>query len=75
MALMELHDHFQVVNDSHPQLGVQLSSIRTLEHVLNWMSQRGVSLASMDMVTQDEYCHDVIVPLPADKQWLVFSMT
>jgi hypothetical protein len=72
---MELDDHLQVVNSSHPQLGAQLSSIRTLEHVLNWMNQRGLSLASMDMVTQDEYSHDVIVPLPADKQWLVFAMT
>jgi hypothetical protein len=31
------------------------------------------SLASLEMITQDEYCHDLLLPVGPD--WLVFGMT
>jgi len=72
---MELHDHFELLKETDPQLAGELSSFTTLEHVLNWMKGRRLDLASLDMVTQDEYCHDPLVPLPVEKEWLVFAMT
>ncbi len=54
-------------------LAAQIGPFRTLEHVLDWMKREGHSLAALDMVTQDEYCHDLIMPIGSD--WLVFGMT
>ena len=72
---MELHEHLQRMNEDNPQLAQALAGVRTLEHVLDWMKARGLDLASLDMVTQDEYCHDLLLPLPAQNKWLVFAMT
>jgi hypothetical protein len=72
---MEYQKHLQLLNKSHPTLGEGLTSLTTLEHVLNWMKERGLALASLDMVTQDEYSHDLILPLPVENQWLSFAMT
>jgi hypothetical protein len=49
--------------------------LRTLEQVLDWLKQRGLPLGSLEMVTQDEYSHDLLVPLPAGGGWLGFALT
>jgi len=54
-------------------LASQLQSVRTLEHVLDWMKKEGHPLATLDMITQDEFCHDLL--LPAGPDWLVFGVT
>ncbi len=45
--------------------------LRTLEEVLGWAQARGHAL--VDVVTQDEYTHDVVVA--AGARWLVFDTT
>lgn len=45
---------------------------RTLEHVVRWAVAEGVEIA--DVVTMDEYTHDVLVALP-DGLVLVFDTT
>ena len=59
--------------DALPDLAGRVAGFRTLEHVLDWLKTDGHPLSSLDMVTQDEYCHDLLVPVGAD--WLVFGMT
>jgi hypothetical protein len=61
------------VGARRPELTAQLAGVRTLEHVLDWMKREGHSYATLDMITQDEFCHDLL--LPVDPDWLVFSMT
>lgn len=42
-----------------------------LAHVVRWCAARGQPI--VDVVTQDEYTHDVIVPWGA--RWLVYDTT
>jgi len=61
------------VRTSRPDLADRVAGFRTLEHVLDWLKVEGHPLGSLDLVTQDEYSHDLLVP--ADPDWLAFGMT
>ena len=61
------------LRDVRPDLADRIAGFRTLEHVLDWLKAEGHPLGSLDLVTQDEYCHDLLVPVGPD--WLVFGMT
>ena len=61
------------VRRTHPHLAERIGGLRTLEHILDWIKRDGLSFASLDMVTQDEFCHDLLVPVGPD--WLAFGMT
>lgn len=43
----------------------------TLAHVVRWCAGRGQPIR--DVVTQDEYTHDVVVPY--GERWLVYDTT
>jgi hypothetical protein len=60
---------------SEPELSRTLRPFRTLEHVLNWLNSEQYDLRQLDMVTQDEYCHDLFFPLPGRSDYLVLAMT
>lgn len=72
---MEYQDHVAALTEQHPDLGRELSGLRTLERVLGWMKQRGLQLGTLDLVTKDEYSHDLLIPLDADGRFLVFGVT
>lgn len=57
-----------------PALGEQVARLRNLEAILKWAPAVGIPLAGIDLVQQDEYCYDLLVPL-ADAHWLVFGVT
>jgi hypothetical protein len=58
---------------SRPDLADRLNGFRTLEHLLDWLKAEGRPLATLDLVTQHEYSHDLLIPVgPA---WLGFGMT
>jgi len=52
-----------------------LNHLTSLEKILVWMSAIKLDLASIDLVAQDEFSHDLIVPLPEDAQFVVFGLT
>jgi hypothetical protein len=56
-----------------PDLADRVAGFRTLEHVLDWLKADGLPLGSLDLVMQDEYSHDLLVPVGPD--WLAFGMT
>jgi hypothetical protein len=37
-------------------------SLQSLEHVLDWSRRHGLDLNQLDVVTQDEFSHEVLVP-------------
>jgi hypothetical protein len=51
-----------------------LRDLRTLEPVLEWMRAQDPPRVVSEIVTQDEYTHDVVVPW-ADLLVLVFDTT
>ena len=57
----------------HRALADRIAGFRTLEHVLDWLRAEGQSLGTLDLVTQDEYSHDLLLPVGPD--WLTFGMT
>jgi hypothetical protein len=70
---MEYADHVEALKLQDENLAQEVSHFNTLENVLAWMRQRGLPLEQMDVVTQDEYCHDILIPL--EDRWLVFAAT
>ena len=52
----------------------ELEPLRGLGGVMAWMTSRGLSLASAEIVQQDEFTLDFVVPL-ADGRAVVFGIT
>jgi hypothetical protein len=72
---MEYQDHVQLLAKQEPALAGEVAAFNSLENVLAWMKERGLPLGSMDVITQDEFTHDVLVPLGGDGRYLVFGIT
>ena len=52
----------------------ELSALRTLGHVLSWLRRQHPQRDVSEIVTQDEYTHDVVVGWQANV-FLVFDTT
>jgi hypothetical protein len=72
---MEYTADIATLGQDDATLATELAGFHTLENVLNWMKGRGLSLATLDLVTQDEFTHDVLIPLDDRGRWLVFGIT
>jgi hypothetical protein len=72
---MEYDDYVHVLAEQDPELARQVAGFNTLENVLGWMRQRGLGLETLDVVTQDEFSHDVVMPLAPDGRHIAFGIT
>ena len=72
---MTYPDDLKALRSADAQLADELSSIASLEKLLPWLQRNGIPLDQLDLVTQDEYTHDLIVPLVPRGNWLVLGMT
>jgi len=72
---MEFLDYVRRLEAADAQLAAELAGLRTLEQVMAWDRFRKVNLTTVDLITQDEYCHDFLIPLPGETRWLSFAMT
>jgi hypothetical protein len=72
---MEYGDYFQALADEHPGLAAELAGARSLASVLPWMKGRGLELGSVEIINQDEFSLDFVIPLPSDGRYLVFGIT
>ena len=52
----------------------ELAHLHTLADVLEWASAQSPPRLVADIVTQDEYTHDVVIPF-GDAHFLVFDAT
>jgi hypothetical protein len=71
---MEYADHLRKLENVDAPLARALAGFTSMEHVLNWLAHQAAPLDGVDVLAQDEYCHDLILPLP-DGRWLSFGMT
>ena len=71
---MDLADYLNRLDQVEPELAADFVGIRNLEQLLTWFANHGTPLEQLDMVTQDEFCHDLMAPLP-DGRWMVFGLT
>jgi hypothetical protein len=67
-------DHVQALGTTHPSVAETVRPFSSIRHVLDWMQEVCLPLASLDMVTQDEFSHDALIPLPTG-ECLSFGMT
>jgi hypothetical protein len=72
---MECADYVHLLSEDHPELAREIEAFQTMENVLKWLNRGGVSLAAIDLVQQDEYNHDVLIPFESPAGYLVFGIT
>jgi hypothetical protein len=72
---VDYDDFVRALRTEDVELAGEVGRLRTLEHVLDWMKRRGIDLAGLDVVQQDEYSHDALLPLGEDGWYLAFGMT
>jgi hypothetical protein len=72
---MEYADTVERLRTEHPGLAEEVAGFTTLEHVLKWLDRRELSFAGLDMVTQDEFSHDILIPLEPGVGYVVFGVT
>jgi hypothetical protein len=65
---------FEAFAKQHPALAAELAGLCGLGGVMEWMKRRDLPLGAVDIIHQDEYSLDFIVPLE-DGRHLVFGIT
>lgn len=71
---MTYADTIERLRTAEPELADQLAPIHTLEKLLDWFRSNGLALNQLDLITQDEYSHDLLIPLDGSR-WLSFAVT
>jgi hypothetical protein len=72
---VEYLDHLAQLRTADPELAGTLEGVDCLEKVLAWLQRSGIGTAGLDVVAQDEYSHDLFIPLGTQGRWLVSGMT
>ena len=72
---MDYADQLADLRAADPALGHAVAGLRNLEAILNWAPRAGVSLAAADLVQQDEFNYDFLIPVPGGPRWLGFGLT
>jgi hypothetical protein len=71
---MDYAQQLEVLATRDLPLGEQVAPLRNLEAILKWAPVAGIPLAEIDLVQQDEYSYDLLLPLP-DGRWLSFGVS
>lgn len=76
MRQLPLHDYAGLSAADRATLNDRVAAQRTLAEVLRWAAAQSPPLALTEIVTQDEYTHDVVLPLdPARALYLAYDTT
>lgn len=67
-------EQLAAVSAADPALGEQLARLPNLNAIMKWAETTGIPLAEMELIQQDEYSHDAMLPQPDDR-WVVFGIT
>jgi hypothetical protein len=70
----EYADHVDDLSRSHPALAAQVSGWHGLNAVMDWMQNRKPA-GPMDLIGQDEFEYDFLIPLESEGEWLVLGVT
>lgn len=49
------------------------ADLTSLEKILAWMQANDLPMTQLDLIAQDEFCHDMLIPYR--DRWLVFGLT
>jgi hypothetical protein len=74
MRAIRLVDHADLTPAERADLSATVVQHRGLDDIFAWGREQSPPVAPADVVKQDEFTHDVLVPLPAGR-WLVYGTT
>jgi hypothetical protein len=66
MRQIPLHDYAALPAPAAAELQARVAAQRTLADVLGWAAAQRPPVAIAEIVTQDEYTHDVVLPIAAE---------
>ena len=76
MRPVPLHDHADLGDDIRTKLEAVVQPLRTLADVLAWARTTVPPSTIVEIITQDEYTHDVTLPLAGARPlWLAYDTT
>ena len=76
MREIPLHDYAALPDAEAAALRERVAAQRTLADVLRWAAGQSPRVSVTEIVTQDEYTHDVVLPLdPARPLYLAYDTT
>ena len=58
-----------------PELAREFAGAFNLDQAFRIMERNGFELAKTEVIAQDEFSHDLFVPLPEKSGWLVLGST
>jgi hypothetical protein len=73
--MSEYSESVFAVRSEHPALADEIVGFGTLESVLRWMERRGIGLDKIEIIFQDEFSHDFLIPHDTEGRWLAFGIT
>ena len=56
-----------------PTIEPEIAELTSLEKILAWMQANQLPMDRLDLVAQDEFCHELLIPWR--ERWLVFGLT
>jgi hypothetical protein len=74
MPNLEYSDYVDLLTDQYPDLAAAFAGRDSIEHVVEWIRERGLPPSSVDMIGQDEFSYDFLVRLDDCSRWLVFGV-
>ena len=74
MASISLTDYVGLTPAERAQLEVTISGHRGLDDIFTWGRSQTPPVHPANVIKQDEFTHDVLVPLPSGR-WLVYGTT
>jgi hypothetical protein len=72
---LEYADYVTALHREWPELAEEVASFRSLEKVLQWMQQRRLTRAAVDLIGMDEFSYDFLIPLEPAGRWIAFGVT
>jgi hypothetical protein len=60
---------------THENLIADLNAQKSLEKALRYLESNGFPLQQMEVIAQDEFSHDVVVPFPGLQNFLALGVT
>ena len=74
MSAIPLEDHAGLAPDEFAKLALVVEAHRGLDDVFAWGRRQSPPVHPADVIKQDEFTHDVLVPLESER-WLVYGAT
>ena len=69
-----IENRAQLPEAEFARLAEAVAGHRSMKHAPDWLLGHAPPLELTDMVTQDEFSHDILVPFPPGR-WLVYDST